>query len=261
MSLEKIVSISEWVRGLPRGWRLTFFTVALIVTVVVAIPAIIMGLGYLVGFGECDRPDTATLTLCSAQGRLLLMTVLIAVGLPLARIWAKFLARTFSLEAEEAGPSGQVSSYIPVHVSKELSWGQRMMSGKIELNLRSAHTISVGEIPLTFWSVYAVRKGWLGHGDRTVVVYQRTFLRGLNLALAYWDGRLSCVRCVAPGSQTAALSIAVACIAVFEWLNLPFGRVWIALCGVLALMSSVYLMAMLRGRAALRHFIDSEAGR
>jgi hypothetical protein len=245
---------------------LALFAIVLIVTVAVVIPAVIVGVGYVLGFGECDRPDTAaTSSVCSAPGRLLLMAALIAVGLPLARLWAKFLARTFAFKTKEATPpdgaGDHVSLHIPANVSTELPGWQRMISGRIELDDPSAHTFSFGGVPLTFWSVYALQKGWLRQGDRTIIVYQRTLLKGLNLALAYWDGRLSLVRCVAPGAQTASVLIAAACILVFGWLSPPFGRVWIALCGVLIVVSSAYLVVMLRARTALRHFVDSEATR
>jgi hypothetical protein len=264
MSIRQTVRAPEWVRRWPRGWRVTLFTTALVITTVVVIPALIMGAGYLVGFGTCDRPDAAAASsVCSPPGRLLFTAALIAVGLPLALSWARFLVRALALKDDQAqrpiNSAGHAPPRIPANASTEL-WGwQQLVSGKIELCDRTAHTISFKGSPLTFWSVHAFQKGWLKQGDRTVIVYQRTPLRSLNLALAYWDGQLSSVRGVAAGAQTASVLIAVTCILIFAWLRPPFAGFWMAFCGVLTIVNSLYLVLMMRAKAVLRAFVDSEA--
>ncbi|HEY4340509.1 MAG TPA: hypothetical protein VGM97_11240 [Steroidobacteraceae bacterium] len=253
----------EWIRRLPRGWRIALCAMTMLVTVVILIPAIIVGAGHLAGFDACDRPDYAAVSyVCYPAARPLFAGVLIAIGVPLVLRFTRFLKRIFRLTDDANEPVtcavGGPPRQIPARRPTALPGWQCLVSGEIAQWDKTKQTIVIDGKLLTFWSTYAFRKGWLNQGDRTAIVYQRTPLTNLNLAMAFFDGRLSAIRGVAVGAQTASISIGVLCILIFVLFNPPFLGIWIALCVVLSIMSALYLVLMLRARSALRHFVDSE---
>jgi NADH:ubiquinone oxidoreductase subunit 6 (subunit J) len=78
----------------PRGWRLAAFWFALVISVVVLIPAAIFAAGYLTGLSDCPADlSPQDPWRCTAIGRLLFMAGGIAVGLPLAALWARLLVK------------------------------------------------------------------------------------------------------------------------------------------------------------------------
>jgi hypothetical protein len=128
------------------------------------------------------------------------------------------------------------------------------------LENRSNHCLVVEGKALTFWSLHALREGWLKAGDRLVVVYQEIpFVSSLRLALAFWKSPDSLVRGVAAGMQSASVLIATLCMATLVALKPPFAELLIVLCALLIAVNFVYLTLMLRARRVLRDFIDHEA--
>lgn len=253
-------SIRRW----PRGWRLVLFSIALIVTVVLVVPAFIMGIGYLLGFGACDRPGTAAVAdICSPLGRLLVTVLLIAIGLPLGLTWARFLARTLAFKDADVQALSDTAGWVlpRSHTTPplKLSLGQELLSGRIESCSRSSHHILLEGNALTFWSVYAFQKGWLKERDQVVLVYQTVpFLKRLKLALAFWSGPASPVRGVAAGTQSASVLIAVACIPILTSLKPHFAGFLLPLATLLIVMDVLYLVFMMRAKSALREFINRE---
>lgn len=257
--------VPGWVRRMSRGWRLALFTIAMMVTVAVVIPGYIVSTGYLVGFGACDRPDTAaTSSICSPLGRLFFTGLGIAILVPLARNWARFLARVLALTDGNSPLQSYAAERIAQSPNKAssitLRFRQRLISGTIELENRSNHCLVVEGKALTFWSLHALRKGWLKAGDRLVVVYQEIpFVSSLKLALAFWKSPDSLVRGVAAGMQSASVLIATLCMATLVALKPPFAELLIVLCTLLIAVNFIYLTLMLRARRVLRDFIDHEA--
>jgi hypothetical protein len=249
-------------RRWPRGLRIAIYATLILLTIVAVIPAMIVGVGYVAGFAGCYLPETsATSGICSAQGRLLLMLVLIGVGLPVVRAWNRFLVRTLDLSAMEPSPTsvgvGNVPLSFPARASIDLLGWQTLHSGTIEHCAPSDHTVLFEGIALTFWSLYPLQNGWLRQGDRTVIVFQRIPFSGMSFALAYVDARTRSVRAVAPRVQIAAVLIAVACIAIFALLRPALAEFWITLCCVFVSVNALYLVFMLRAQVALRNFIAS----
>jgi hypothetical protein len=254
-----LASLRRW----PRGWRLVIFSIALVVTVVLVVPAFIMGIGYLVGFGACDNPNSAAL-ICSPIGRLLLTVVLIGIGLPLAVTWARFLARTLAFTDDDPGAlDTAVNQNLPrSHASPllKLSFGERLLSGTVESRGRSSHHVVFEGDTLTFWSIYAFQKGWLKETDQTILVYQTVpFLTNLKLALAFWSGPDSSVRGVAAGAQSASVLIAAASIPILTSLKPHFSSFFVILAVLLIIVDALYLALMMRAKSALREFINREA--
>ena len=74
------------------GKRLALFWSVIILTVVAVIPAVIVGVGYVLGMTGC-RPQFSTSDpwQCSPIGRVSLLVAMLAIGLPLAALWMRFL--------------------------------------------------------------------------------------------------------------------------------------------------------------------------
>jgi hypothetical protein len=74
------------------GKRLALFWLAIVLTVVVVIPAVTVAVGYVLGMTGC-RPQFSPSDpwRCSPIGRLSLLIGMLAIGLPLAAIWMRFL--------------------------------------------------------------------------------------------------------------------------------------------------------------------------
>lgn len=256
MSLKLSDGVPEW----PRGWRLVLFILALLVTVGVIIPAFIMGVGYLAGFGKCVQPEKSASIICSPSGRILLLLLIVATGLPLGRAWSRFLANALAPQSAEARAGGSeafdVFGRFSTPLSVNLPVWQSLSCGHFKLGGQMSRTILFEGTALTFWSLFALQKERLKPSDRAVIVYQRTPIKNLNLALAYWDRQTSAVYGVAARVQIASVLIAIACILIFAWLNPPFAGVWISLCSVLIVVSAVYVVLMMRAKNALRDFLD-----
>lgn len=249
-------------RDLPRPWRIALFIIAVMLTVVIVIPAAILFIGYVVGFGACVRTDTGTgSALCSPGARLILALLVIAVGLPLSRMWVRYLGGTLSLDESIAPPrfaSGAATApKFPDVGSAELPVWQRVISGTVENSTRIGHTISFGKTRLTLWSIYPLEKGWLNERDRALIVYQQTPLG--NFALAFWNPRLSRVRGIATAAQTTSVLIGSMSAILFAWLAPPLVAMWVAICGIVVAAALLYLALMMRAKYALRKFLESEA--
>lgn len=256
--------VPGWVQRMSRRRRLALFAIVMIMTVVIVIPGYIMGTGYLVGLGACDRPDLgSSSSICSPLGRLLFTGLGIAVGVPLARSWARFLARILAL-AEDAPPSQSnlvdrlVQGATNTH-SVALPFGQRLTSGAIEFEDRSNHCIIVKGEALTFWSMRALQKGWLKTDDQLVLVYQgMPLVSSLKLALAFCKRTDSLVHGVAAGMQTASMLIAAFCVVTLATLRPPFSELFIGICILLIVANAAYLLLMMRAKSALYEFMSRE---
>jgi hypothetical protein len=84
---------SSW----PRGWRLAFLGIALVLTVIVLIPAVVVAVGYTFGLTDCSPHfSPSDPWRCSPVGRLLFLLGGIVIGLPLAALWTRLLLRFVS---------------------------------------------------------------------------------------------------------------------------------------------------------------------
>jgi len=74
------------------GKRLALFWLAIVLTVVVLIPVVMVAVGYALGMTGC-KPQFSTSDpwQCSPIGRLSLLIGMLAIGLPLAAIWMRSL--------------------------------------------------------------------------------------------------------------------------------------------------------------------------
>ena len=76
----------------PRGWRLVLFWLVIVLTVAVIIPAIIVSVDYEFGQFDCPAPRSPGESFgCSAAGRATLLIGSLAIMLPLAALWLRFL--------------------------------------------------------------------------------------------------------------------------------------------------------------------------
>jgi hypothetical protein len=76
----------------PRGKRLVFFCVLLVLTGVVVVPAAIVAVGHAFGMTTCRVTfSPGEPWACSPIGRLTFLVGTLAAGLPLAAIWLRFL--------------------------------------------------------------------------------------------------------------------------------------------------------------------------
>jgi hypothetical protein len=81
---------SSW----PSGWRLAFLCIALVLTVIVLIPAVVVTVGYAFGLTDCSPHfSPSDPWRCSPVGRLLFLIGGIVIGLPLAVLWTRLLLR------------------------------------------------------------------------------------------------------------------------------------------------------------------------
>ena len=78
----------------PRGRQLILFWLALVFTVIVIIPAVIVGVGYALGINERPSrfsPGEPWMCSSTAHGSFLLLGIVL--GLPLAALWIRVLLR------------------------------------------------------------------------------------------------------------------------------------------------------------------------
>jgi hypothetical protein len=254
-----------WIRRWPRGWRLTVFTVAVIGTVVIVIPALIVGVGYLLGFGTCDRPDVAAVSsICSPLGRLLFVVVLVAIGMPPVLAWMRFLARALNFADTQLNLRDQLDQTtlrcLQPRNAVKLPFGQELISDRIESCSPFSHHVRFeGGVALTFWSVYPFHKRWLNVGDQVAVVYQTIpFFKDLKFAMAFCNGSEAPVRGVAARAQGASALIATTCILILSSMRPLFASGFIMLCSVLAIVDVLYLVLMTRAKRTLGDFIHRE---
>ena len=250
------VSSSDDIPNWPRGWRLLVYVAALLVTVAVVVPVFIMGVGNIFGYDTCTRTGESTSIICSQTGRVFLLVVMLGIGLPLARAWSRFLVRRLATPAAPREPATQVPNVAPLLAAPravDLPGFQRLASGTIERRGSTAHAICLEGTELTFWSALALVTGRLRVGEHASIVFQRTPLRTFNLALAYWDPRSSTVCGVAGTAHRASALIAASCFFVFAFFRPPFAALCMALSGLFVASSCLYLMLMMRAKAALRN--------
>jgi hypothetical protein len=258
MPVKQFSAKPQWVRQWPRGLRLGLYWVLVLITLLVLIPAFIVGSGYLLGFGSCVETNSiGTPVLCSPRGRLLLAAVLISVGLPLARMWLGFLARSLNFkDADFHLPRDVMSRPLPAilgKVTRSLSFGQHLTFGCIWFRDRGGRYAECEENVLTFWSVYAFRQGWLKENDEAAIVYQKVpLLKGLKLALAFCTGATLEVRTVAVVTMGLSVLIAVACIFILTLLKPPLAEFFIPLCACLIVVNSLYLVLAARPKTILQ---------
>jgi hypothetical protein len=78
----------------PRGKRLALLWVAIVFTVIVILPAVMVAVMYPLGMITCSDRYLPTDSLqCSPGARLWLAFAVILVGLPLMALWLRFLVR------------------------------------------------------------------------------------------------------------------------------------------------------------------------
>jgi hypothetical protein len=245
--------IADW----PRGLRQTLYWIAILVTCLILVPAFVIGVMYLTGFGPCHGAGAGG-RLCAPPGRELLAVVLIAGGVALFAPLGRFLQRSLIGDGILVA-SRNVSAPLPGALpSKAMSlpFGQELVVGRIESRSRSGRVMVVAGNSLTLWSLYPFQKGWIKEGDELALVYQKSpFGKNRKYALAFWNGAPNPVRGIAALTQSGALLIAATCIWGFSAMRGPSHGVWIAICSYGALISALYLLLMLRAKAALRHFI------
>lgn len=246
----------------PRAWRLTLYWAAMMITVLILVPAFVVVGAYLLGFGACDKLGTAAASqICSPLGRLSLGAVLVAGVFILFLPWTRFLQRAMDV-GNKVQPSQRASSSLPgtaVGKAVSLPFGQQLLSSRVESCSRSGRYILLGGITLTFWSLYPFQKGWLKEGDQVAVAYQRLPLSKSKLALAFWNGFPNPVRGVAAITQSLSILIAAACIVILTKVPTPLPGLWIKVCTTVVILSSLYLILMLRAKTALRRFIAERA--
>jgi len=245
--------------GWSRGWRLTLFWVAMFVILLILIPAFVVAGAYFLGFGACDRPDTAAASaICSPIGSLLMGTVLWGSGgvlfFPLIRFLERKLSIDYVLKQTEYAATTLPESLLGR--AEQLSPGQRLVVGQVESCSRFRRTAVFSGFGLTFWSLFPFYRGLIRTGDSLVVVYQTIpFSTHLRFALAYWDGSPNAVRGVAPIAQSLSVLFAAGLIGFVSMVPMPLPGLWIVLGGLGLVVSAVYLVLMFRAKAALRDFL------
>jgi hypothetical protein len=251
-------------RRWPRRLRLGLYWSLVLITLIAVIPAFILGVGYLSGFGSCLEPgSTSTTIICSAGGRVAFATLLIAVGLPLSRMWLGYLARTFNFVSGSPHPSkdseGQSLPLKLKTATRRLPLGQRLLSGRIQLLDGNGRHVQCDGHVLTFWSLQPFNKGWLKDGGEAVIVYQAVpLLKSLKLALAFYTGAAIEIRAVAPVAMSVSVLIAAVCMVAFMSLHPPLSEFLIRLCELLIVIDGLYLALMIRAKTFLRDSLVGE---
>jgi hypothetical protein len=237
---------------------------ALVVTVAVAVPAFILLLGHLFGYDKCPRAGASPSIVCSQAGALFLFLLMVVVGFPLGRAWSKFLVGRLGSAATGGNSTVEVpeASRIPSSpISVDLPGWQRLSLGALGPSGPTNHSIRLNGTELTLWSPFALSTGKLKSGASALIVYQRTPLRNLNLALAYWDRGKSSIHGVAGTIHTVSATIAAACFTAFDVSRLPAAPFLMSLSGLFVASSVFYLVLMMRAKAALRDFLrNSKVG-
>jgi hypothetical protein len=85
-------SIPAWLRNSPRSRRALFVWTAVFITGLVIV-AIVVAFHFLVGLDQCEDHPIPMPAQCTVGGRLLLNLALLAVVLPPAWKWGRYLTR------------------------------------------------------------------------------------------------------------------------------------------------------------------------
>jgi len=76
----------------PRGTRLALFWVGIVLAPVIVVPAVLVAVGYVLGMTNCPAQfSPGEAWGCSPIGRLTFLLGTLAIGLPLAALWLRFL--------------------------------------------------------------------------------------------------------------------------------------------------------------------------
>lgn len=252
--------LPEFIRRWPRWARVACVWIAAMCTPIVVV-LIAAWIGLVGGLFDCGSEVRSDLPwVCSSHGRPLFALLIIALALPPAMIWSRFLRRIAAYRTDARQESAD--SRPPARIERiaaqkwEIPFAQTIVSGTVSTGSGDAHNVRIEREELTFVSVNPVNKGWLKDGDQAYVAYQRIpGVGNLRIALAFSPAGFADVRGVAVRGQ--AVLTAIWAVAVI-WLGLSrvqaspllFGLLILFLCeGVL------YLLLASRARSALRDFI------
>jgi hypothetical protein len=253
-------SVPEVIQRWPRWLRVAVACTAFVLTFIVLVPLMIAGGASFLGFNDCDSQTTARAWICTAQGRLFVALLILAILVPPGLKWARFLQgiASYRTDRKRIGevnrPPHHRLDFVPS--LRDLSLGLRLLSGEIISCRHHSHLVQVGGEELTFWSAYPFHAGWLKVGDQAHIAYQRVpFTSRLKIALAFSAAGSGIVRGVATREQIGALILAGACTWVFGWLVPEPRPALVALCAALSLVALVYLGLMIRAKAVVRRLV------
>ncbi len=249
---------SNWkgVRFWSRSIRLTVYTIAVILTV-----TIMAACGGILEFVvlKCQQWQAMWPAVCSKDG----LTTLQALSLVLLAIvsvrWVLFLTRVLAIRKESSFSgwnSRNDDKSLDARIEMtQLPFGQVLMAGSVEAMEATYHRVTIQEVDLRFWGGYALRSGWIRVGDRVVVVYQR--LLGLNYVMVLWNGGDNPIRMVGISIHAFFLLLAIAGVTLLPALKLDYPFWLVPTCAILFVVSSAYLLLVIRARRALRDVISS----
>lgn len=251
--MNRTTSVRRW----PRGLRLSVYTAAVIVTIVLMI-ACAIGSVILAG---CEDPASKSPVTCFDNSRILItavvLAVLVAVGIP----WVLFLARFLGIREESVSTSETSAGELPASWSVKdvgLPFGQHLVSGEVEsvgMNV-GGYRAAVQGLSLRFWGGDALRNGSIKTGDRAIFVYQMTPLFGLKYVLVFWKGGNSRVRSVGGIIHACYLALGIGGASVMPALQEGHPAWSMPIFGVLSVESSVYLLLLFFTKKALHNFIE-----
>ena len=100
--METQTPLPRWLQRWPEERRRLFAWVGLALTVLIGIPAAVVGGIFLFGVDQCGPVNSGNSMACSPIGRTVAGLAMIAVLLPLVLKWARFLQRLIKYRDEDA---------------------------------------------------------------------------------------------------------------------------------------------------------------
>jgi hypothetical protein len=174
--------------------------------------------------------------------------------------WVLFLSRVLAIKEEESPDSEEANSRgherrVDRRIeTAELPFGQVLMAGRVESTGDSRRHITVNEVDLRFWGGYALRSGWIRSGDWIALVYQKLF--GLNYVMVFWKGADTQIRKVGTGIHAFFLVLAIGGMTLIPALNQSYPIWFVPACAMLFIVSSAYLLLVIRAKRALHDGIS-----
>lgn len=194
--------------------------------------------------------------ICGDNGRLTLLVTSLLVCLPLVFLWTRFLTRFSSTLTSSPRERREGASCEAIRLrdsEKRLPLRQVYLSGELRvLQCGGKRTLTVAEKQLTIAGDGSRHfDGWTRGCSAEVVCQLVPGSPDLRLLMAARFAGEGPIYAFGVGAQSAAVLLALLCMAWFGVLSPQPSAVWTILCGLLAVASLSYLVLARRARRSL----------